>query len=57
MGAEMLLTIGTEEKHDNFEVFHHFSLGFYLKRQSLSPTPIETKKQNKTKHSNFLLFY
>ena len=44
VGAGVIVTMGTEERH-NFEVFHHFSLGFYLKQgQPLILTPVETQK-------------
>lgn len=37
-----MFPMGTEERHHNFDVFHHFSLGFHLKQgQTFIPTPAE----------------
>lgn len=45
MAAEMIVTMGTEERHHNFGVFYHFSLGFYLKQgQLLIHTAVEGQK-------------
>ena len=43
--AEMIVVMETEERHHNFDVFHHISLGFHLKQgQPLIHTPAGGQK-------------
>lgn len=35
MAAEMIVVMGTEERHHNFDVFHHISLELHLKQGQL----------------------